>query len=144
MGWRVHISWILSWATLTISFFRLSFPRVSKSKSQECSSGRRWKLQKTYPHLHSIPRRPSFFLQLKHRFLFSCGAFVILWLCVSYLAIELFSAGSFSFFSILFSWCALLNNNQNTSSTWSTALRTKHWPKISGTTCTFQTLSLLW
>lgn len=56
-------------ATATRGFYLSSFffPISIKSTSHECSSGRRWNLQKVeVQFLHSYPRIPTFFLHMLH------------------------------------------------------------------------------
>ena len=55
-----------------ISFSNFLMPAAWWSKLHSCSSGSRWLLQYTNPHLHSMPSSPVFLLQLKHRFRSFC------------------------------------------------------------------------
>ena len=52
--------------TFTISPFSFSLALYLWSKSHSWFYGSLWPLQYTKPHLHSIPRSPTFLLQLKH------------------------------------------------------------------------------
>ena len=66
-----HIYSIFPFYTLTTSFESLDFPWSLWLKVQLWSSGRRWRLQKKRPHLHSMPNNFSLRLQVEQRSLFT-------------------------------------------------------------------------
>ena len=57
---------ILPFSTLTTVFYSSFWPLALKSILQLCASGNLCVLQNTKQHLHSVPNRPTFLLQVKH------------------------------------------------------------------------------
>lgn len=74
---KYQISWSLPLYTFTTSFFSFSFPLCLQSIEHLWFSGSLCPLQYTKPHLHSMPSRPTFLLQSKHRLRSFCSFFSV-------------------------------------------------------------------